>query len=244
MNEYVTKNIIHTFCLLLSICKENCLVKAWKHSAMHLQMGPNVLLHYFSTQHVSSLKCTTNIILQLVTAALVVTVNKTCQISGQKLLSKQILAGSHARQNLILSCSLWALTSRLHISFFPCATTKVIFLLHLHTCNIHPESFHLVNLSSFSWNLKMQYFPYCKDYPLTHPCYLYHPSPWLPLHLPSLLQHIKLQDASFTIFFWSWLLSLVMIECCYVSKEAYAWFFSRLLLALERRSRYSPPGCL
>lgn len=60
MNEYVTKNIIHTFYLLLSICKKNCLVKAWKHSVMHLHMGPNVLLNYFPTQHVSAMKCTTN----------------------------------------------------------------------------------------------------------------------------------------------------------------------------------------
>lgn len=155
MSECVTKNIIHTFYLLLSICKKNCLVKAWKHSVMHLHMGPNVLLNYFPTQHVSALKCTRNIILQLIMAALVVTV-KTRQISVQKLVSKQIITGSHTMQNLTFLSSLRALTFRPCLSFFPRATTKIIFLLHLHTCNFHPDSFKLVSLLSFSWNLKIQ----------------------------------------------------------------------------------------
>jgi len=56
---------------------------------MHLHIGPNVLLHYFPTQYVSALKCTTNIILQLTMTTLLVTANKTRKTSGQKLLSKQ-----------------------------------------------------------------------------------------------------------------------------------------------------------
>lgn len=128
MNEYVGKNIIHTFYLVLSICKENCHVKAWKCSVMFFQMGSNVL-RYFPTQHVSALKCTTNVILQLITAALAVTVNKTRHNSGQQLLSKQILTGLHATPHLILLKWLWALTTRARLSFFPCATSTTIFLL-------------------------------------------------------------------------------------------------------------------
>lgn len=130
------------------------IVKAWKHSTIHLHMGPNVL-HYFPTQHVSALKCTINI-LQLTMAALVVTINKNWQISRQKLLSEQIITGSHAMQKLVLLNSLSAPKSRLCLNFVPWSTTKKSFLLHLPTCSFHPDSFSLESLSSFSWDLKMQ----------------------------------------------------------------------------------------
>lgn len=145
MWQKITSTPFIYYCLLAKK-----IVKAWKHSTIHLHMGPNVL-HYFPTRHVSALKCTINI-LQLIMAALVVTINKNWQISRQKLLSEQIITGSH----LVLLNSLWAPKSSLHLTFVPCATTEKIFLLHLPTCSFHPDSFSLESLSSSSWDLKMQ----------------------------------------------------------------------------------------
>lgn len=158
------------------------------------------------------------------------------QIFGQKLLYEQIITGSHTMQNLINS--LWNLTSRPYLRFFPCVSIKTIILAYLHTCNFHPDSSSLVSLLFFSWDLKIQSFPYFKDYPLTHLLSV-SPISLATFTIPPFYIKLNCKTPHSLYFFGSWLLFLFMIECSCFQKILFLTFLKIISCACRGLTLFS-----